>query len=89
MNWICENDIHKRLSNLMPNMFPKIYAYEEQKYIDIDESLDMYDDYLDIPCLHLYEVEDNGYSEGIDNINLWNEQFTSDIHEIVNNAIGA
>lgn len=38
INWICENDIHKRLLKSMPAMFPKLYMYEEQKYLDVDES---------------------------------------------------
>ena len=38
INWICENDIHKRLLKSTPSMFPKLYMYEEQKYLDVDES---------------------------------------------------
>ena len=36
-NWLCENDIHKRLLTKLPGMFPKIYNYSEIKYLDVDE----------------------------------------------------
>ena len=37
INLISENDSHKRLLDKLPNMFPKIYNYEEKKYLEVEE----------------------------------------------------
>lgn len=38
INWFTENDSHNRMLKTLPEEVPKIYSYEEKKYLDEEES---------------------------------------------------